>query len=390
MTGTPNDVSVRITSTDCRPGWELTGIALPDPPTGYRVSTEGRVTGEFGFELRFCAWADRHWPPTTDESVTAIVGRQVGTRHRRWDTVIVETTPSALRDRAEFGADTLDSDLLDIIEHAPADWAWYQDALPDPGYPWRYVRESIHRAADRGILETRRDGNRIEIRRIAPYPDWVDRLIAIEHKPDLTASAARALTDQLQRDVATGLADEVWLATAATGDPVEPALLADIPVEAGVLVIEDIDPVTTTVKWHPRSLNVTDPGTTIVDRPTGGEHDQSATRFEYITAAEKATRRTELAERVYGRGWRSYVETMRPDCRYFTVTHTGDGFVPYCVAKGREQRARECASGCPEFEPEPPQWRQQGWPIGGGPGATVKDLLSDRRNRERHRDLEPR
>lgn len=353
------------------------------------MSSEGRPAGEFGFELRFCAWADRHWPPTSDSTRTCIVGRQVGTRRRRWDTVIVETTPASLRDRVAFGADTLDSDLLHVVEHAPADWSWYQDALPKPDYPWRYVREAVHRAADRGILDTRRDGNRIEIRRIAPYPDWVDRLIAIEHKPDLTASAARALTDQLQRDVATGLADEVWLATVATGDRVEPALLADIPVEAGVLVVDSIDPIATTVKWHPRTLDVSDAGTKIVDRATGGTHDQSATKFEYVDAETKATRRTELAERVYGRGWRSYSQTMRPDCRHFTIDHTGDGFVPYCRAKGREQRARECAGSCPEYEPEPPHWRQQDWPIRGGPGTTVKRVLDRRRHRERHRDPDP-
>lgn len=349
------------------------------------MSTEGETTGEFGFELRFCAWADRHWPPDSETDSTCIVGRQVGTQHRRWDTVVVETTTDALDRRAQFGEETLDSDLLHVVQHAPEDWAWYQDALPKPRYPWRYVREAVHRADDRNILDTRRAGNRIEIRRIAPYPDWVDRLVAIEHKPDLTASAARALTDQLQRDVAIGLADEVWLATVATGDRVEPALLADIPVEAGVLIVDGEDPITTSVKWHPRSLEVTEPGTKIVDRPGGGDHDQSATRFEYVDAAEKAKRRTELAERVYGRGWRSYIETMRSDCRHFTVERSGDGFVPYCLAKDREQHARECSGSCPEFEPEPPQWRQRGWPLSGGPGAAVERVLERRRDRERRR-----
>jgi len=31
----------------------------------------------------------------------------------------------------------------------------------------------------------------------------------------------------MERDVALGLADEVWVATAATGERVEPILLAD-------------------------------------------------------------------------------------------------------------------------------------------------------------------
>ncbi|MFB6103886.1 MAG: DUF5787 family protein [Halobacteriaceae archaeon] len=343
-------------------------------------------TGEFGFELRFCAWAERHWPPTGAGENPVVVGRQVGTRRRRWDTVIVEADPDGLADRAAFGAETLDSDLLDVLRHAPEEWAWYRDALPDPGYPWRYVRESIHRASDRGILDTRRDGNRIEIRRIAPYPDWVRRLIAIEHKPDLDASAARALSDQLQRDVALGLADEVWLATRATGDRVEPGLLADIPVEAGVLVVDGTEEFAGAVQWHPRSLAVSAPGTRILDRPAGGDHDRSAVRFEYLNPAAKADRRIELAERVYGRGWRSYIETMRPDCRHFTVERQGPGYVPYCRAKDREQRARECAGSCPDFEPEPPAWRQRDWPLEGGPGKTIRGVLSRRQARRRRVD----
>lgn len=344
------------------------------------------ATGEFGFELRFCAWAERAWPPTGSRHGTVVVGRQVGTRRRRWDTVLVEADPDGLAARAAFGEDTLDSDLLDVVRYAPAEWAWYRDVLPDPGYPWRYVREAIHRASDRGILETRRDGNRIEIRRIAPYPDWVRRLIAIEHKPDLDASAARALSDQLERDVAMGLADEVWLATRATGDRVEPALLADIPVEAGVLVMSGGDDLDATVQWHPRSLAVEAPGTQILDRPGGGAHDRSAARFEYLDPSTKADRRIELAERVYGRGWRSYVETMRPDCRHFSVERRGSGYVPYCGAKQREQRARECAGSCPEFEPEPPAWRQRDWPLSGGPGNAVKRVLARRQARRRSPD----
>ncbi|MFB6218009.1 MAG: DUF5787 family protein [Halobacteriaceae archaeon] len=334
---------------------------------------------EFGFELRVCAWAERNWPPD-GRSPAVVVGRQVGTRRRRWDTVVVETTAEKLQRRANFGADALDSDLLHVVRNAPPDWAWYRDALPDPGYPWRYVRAAVHRAADREVVETRRAGNRIELRRRWAYPDWADRVVAIENKPDLDRSAAADLADQLRRDVALALADEVWVATRATGRRVEPVLLEDLPVEAGVLTLGG----TATVEWHPRTLE--GPGTRILDRPVGGDHDRSAARFEYADPRELAATRREIAERVYGRGWRSYVESMRPDCRHFEVRRAGHGYVPSCAALEREQTAAECAGSCPEFEPEPPAWRTRGWPIEGGPGAAVQRVLARRRARERGRD----
>ncbi|MFC7166540.1 DUF5787 family protein [Halospeciosus flavus] len=332
--------------------------------------TAGDSDHEFGFELRFCAWAERAWDAHAD-SDDFVVARQLGTRGRRWDTVIVESTPEALRERAALGADTLDPDLQFLAEHAPAEWAWYRDALPDPGYPWRYVRQAIHRGAARGVVEKRRNGNRIQIRRVGPYPDWVERLVAVEHKPDLDASAARDLADQLERDVALGLADEVWLATEATGARVEPALLEEMPVEVGILVF---DPVAGDVEvvWYPRSLDPDAPG----ERVRGGES-------ESVDADRKAELRARIAERAYGRGWRHYVDNVRPDCRHFHLRRADTGYVPACGAKGCEQSESECGSSCPEFEPEPPTWRQQGWPVEGGPGKTIQRVLAARRRRER-------
>ncbi|MFB6255963.1 MAG: DUF5787 family protein [Haloplanus sp.] len=323
-------------------------------------------TAEFGFELVTCRWAERAWPPDRGSTAVPVVARQLGTQQRRWDTIVVEADPDALDARAAFGERALDSDLLHVVRNAPAEWAWYRDALPDPGYPWRYVRAAVHRADARGAVETRRDGNRIEIRRVASYPDWVRRIVAIENKPDLDASAARALADQLAHDVATALADEVWVATAATDTTVEPALLADLPVEAGVLVLDVTDTSEARVAWHPARLD-----------PTS---DTS------LSAGEKAAKRLEIAERAYGSGWRSYVETMRPDCRWFELRDRAGAFVPWCAAKSHHQTAAECAGSCSEFQPEPPAWRTRGWPIEGGPGKGIKRLLAARRRRRRYTD----
>ena len=332
---------------------------------------------EFGFELLVCRWAETSWPPESTRRSPVVVSRQLGTQERRWDTVVVECDPAGLAARRRFGERELDSDLLHVVRNAPAEWAWYRDALPHPGYPWRYVRAAVHRAADREVVETRRRGNRIEIRRVAPYPDWVERIVAVENKPDLDASAARALSGQLEHDVETALADEVWVATESTGSRIEPALLEDLPVDVGILTLSFDDDVaaageeggaesdpTGTVEWYPSEVTPADAG----------------------RDAERRRRRLELAERAYGRGWRSYHETMRPDCRHFELRRFGRALVPHCAAKRRSQTAAECAGSCPEFEPEPPAWRSRGWPIEGGPGKGIKRLLRRRRERIRERE----
>lgn len=339
-----------------------------------------RADSEFIFELGVCGWAERHWPPTgaLDADTTVLVARQLGTKRRRWDTIVIEADREQLARRARFGSRRLDSDLLGVVRNAPAEWTWYRDALPEPDYPWRYVREAIHRAADRGIIETRRRNNRIECRRTWTYPNWVERIVAIENKPDLDASAARALAGQIERDVALSLCDEVWVATASTDSSIEPILLEDFPVEAGVLVFDEGGG-GAQVAWHPRRLAVDQPGTRIVDRGT----EKRAATFEYLGSDWKADKRLALAERAYERGWRSYVDTMRPDCRHFELRMDGRTTLPWCAAKERNQNAAECAGSCSEYEPEPPGWRSHGWPIEGGPGKGIKRLLA--RRRERHR-----
>ena len=329
---------------------------------------------EFGYELLVCRYAELAWYPDGDPRPT-IVSRQLGTQRRRWDTVVIEVDPEAFAARRALDDRGLDSDLLHVVRDAPEAWEWYRDALPDPGYPWRYVRQAVHRAAGRDLIEKRRRGNRIEIRRIEPYPDWVDRIVAIENKPDLDRSAADALADQLAHDVETALADEVWLATEATGARVEPALLRSMPVEAGVLTTGfaeaehgadgfAVDASDATVDWLPSDLAPSE--------PTSRD-------------SETATRRLEIAERAYGKGWRSYHDTMRPDCRHFELRRAGRALVPHCAAKGRFPTARECSGTCPKFSPEPPAWRTNGWPIEGGPGKGLQALLKRRRERVRDR-----
>lgn len=344
------------------------------------------VDSEFGFELQVCQWAERHWPPNeADTDGPIIVARQLGTQHRRWDTVVIECDPDALAQRATFGSDRLDSDILHVVRNAPPEFTWYREALPDPGYPWRYVRDAVHRAADRGIIETDRKGNRIHLRRKWAYPDWVNRIIAIENKPDLGASAASALSNQLEYDVALGLADAVWVATQSTDERVEPIFFADLPTKVGTFTVDVNSDGLLNVEAHllARRLNVCEPGIRITDRSSRSTNSGPAVSFEYVDPKWKQTKRLEIAERAYERGWRSYVDSMRPDCQYFTVEFADGVHRPFCTAKDRHQTAAECSGECGQFEPEPPNWRQYGWPIQGGPGVGIKQILAARRRRHR-------
>jgi hypothetical protein len=334
---------------------------------------------EFGYELLVCRYAELAWRPD-DERVPVLVSRQLGTKRRRWDTVVLEVDPEGFTTRRAFGEDAIDADLLHVVRHAPATWTWYRDALPDPGYPWRYVREAVHRAAARDLVETRRRSNRIEIQRVRPYPDWVRRIVAVENKPDLDRSAADALADQLAHDVETALADEVWLATEATGEDIEPALLRSMPVEAGILTTRFGAAATDDTTGGP----VVDADAAVVDwlpsdlAPTGTRERD----------AETIATRLALAERAYGKGWRSYHDTMRPDCRHFEVCGAGRALVPHCAVKDRLPTARECSGSCPSFSPEPPPWRTKGWPIEGGPGKGIQAVLDRRRDRVRRRSVD--
>ena len=62
---------------------------------------------EFAFELRVCQWAEREWLPRREDSAV-LVARQLGTKYRRWDTLVLECDPDGLARRGEFGASAFD------------------------------------------------------------------------------------------------------------------------------------------------------------------------------------------------------------------------------------------------------------------------------------------
>jgi len=72
---------------------------------------------EFGYELLVCRYAELAWYPGEGPR-PAVVARQLGTKERRWDTVVIEVDPAAFAARRAFGDRTIDSDLH-VVRHAP-------------------------------------------------------------------------------------------------------------------------------------------------------------------------------------------------------------------------------------------------------------------------------
>jgi len=139
--------------------------------------------------------------------------------------------------------------------------------------------------------------------------------------------------------------------------------------------------------------------TTAADTAAGPVVDTDAAAVDWLPSdlaptgtrerdAETVATRLALAERAYGKGWRSYHDTMRPDCRHFELRRAGRALVPHCAAKDRLPTARECSGSCPSFSPEPPPWRTKGWPIEGGPGKGIQAVLDRRRDRVRRRSAD--
>jgi len=88
-----------------------------------------------------CRYAELAWYPGEGPR-PAVVARQLGTKERRWDTVVIEVDPAAFGRRA-FGDRTIDSDLLHVVRHAPASGRGTATRSRIPAIPWRYVRRAV-------------------------------------------------------------------------------------------------------------------------------------------------------------------------------------------------------------------------------------------------------
>ncbi|WP_340098387.1 DUF5787 family protein [Salinibaculum salinum] len=280
---------------------------------------------EFAFELALCA----HFERERD----AIVSRQLGTAihdRRILDTLLVEPGPG-FDERAAITSERIPLPAIES-DVGPGSARFWKDAFDC--HPDR-ARSLVEWAVDVGFFERERRSGRTYVRQTTRYPDdWFDRIVGIENKPDLGRPGA--LETQLLTDVTLALVDEVVLATESH---VTGAHLNRIPEAVGVWRFDPESGERTVIR-EAEPLPTDEAGIEIVERTS------ARTEIRVATAAEKARARCRVAERAYGKGWRTF---DFPDCA--RVAPDDDG-LPYCPYKERVVRpATDCGPACGGHDP---------------------------------------
>ncbi len=287
---------------------------------------------EFAFELALCAHLEAGFD--------GIVSRQLGAStggNRVIDVACIEPGPG-FDDRARITPETIPDTAIESRVGAGEARYWKDcfDCHPD------HARSVTDRAIEIGFFESERRGGREYVRQVARYPeDWFGRIVGIENKPDLGTPGD--LENQLRTDASLGLFDTAILATASH---VTGAHLNRIPEEIGVW---RFDPETETreVVREPTPLAPAEPGIEPLDRGA------TKTDVRVVSVAEKARTRRRLAERAYGKGWRTY---EFPPCEKIEPrAYAGTNELPFCRWKGRfVHPAAECGISCPGHDPDDP------------------------------------
>lgn len=286
---------------------------------------------EYAFELALCAFLERE----TDD----LLARQLGvSRHGRRvvDVVAVRPGPAVEARRA------LTDQRIPVA-------AIESDVGPGRARHWRSAfachperaNRAMERAVEIGFFERERRDGREYVRQTVRYPDWFGRIRGVENKPDLGTPGA--LETQLRKDVSLAALDEVVVATESY---VTRAHLNRLPAEVGVWRFDPETPAMTVVR-EPTRLPVTEPGIELVARHPG------RAEIRPVTASAKARLRRRVAERAYGKGWRTWTF---PGCeRCQADTYAGTAGLPHCTWHGRlVHPAEECGERCPEFTPAAP------------------------------------
>jgi hypothetical protein len=279
---------------------------------------------EFAFELALCA----HLEQQRDTLVSRQLGASVHGR-RVLDTVLVDPGPD-FDERAAITSETIPPAAVesDVGTGRARFWKGAVDTHPER------AREVVERAIELGFFERERATGRLEVRQTARYPDrWFDRIIGVENKPDLARPGA--LETQLLTDVELGLVDEVVLATASH---VTGAHLNRIPDAVGVW---HFDPATgeREVIRASTPLPTDEAGVEIIERSS------ARTEVRVATAEEKRRARRRVAERAYGKGWRTL---DMPACARVDP----ENGLPYCPYRERVVRpASDCGEACGGYDP---------------------------------------
>ena len=287
---------------------------------------------EFAFELALCAHLEAERE--------AVVARQLGTAlhgSRVMDVVVVDPGPGFDR-RAAITAETIPDPAIES-DVGPGEARYWKPAFDI--HPDR-AESVVERAVDLGFFERERRGGRTYVRQTARYPeDWFGHLLGVENKPDL--SRPGDLQRQLRTDVSLGLLDAVVVATESY---VTGAHRNRIPDAVGIWRF-DPDSGERDVVREPSPLTTDGPGIEVC------EQTPARTDVEPVTAAEIRRHRRRVAERAYGKGWRTY---DLPECTEARAeSQFGSDGLPYCAWKDRfVDAASECGPDCPGYDPADP------------------------------------
>jgi len=297
---------------------------------------------EYAFELRLCAHLETAGSVPGVGRPPGVVARQLGTSvhaagGRIVDAVCVLPGPE-FDDRVTLTSDTVPPAVLD----AAVPVGEYERVTRVFDGPPERARAVAERGADAGVLDvTRRDGQRV-VRQVARYPDWVGGLVGVENKPDLGRPGDLEL--QLRHDASLGVLDH---AVVATESHVTRAHLNRLPDEVGVWRVDFDRGEPVEVVRAPDRLDSAGPGLEVLDE------QPARTDVRPVTAGEKARQRRRVAERAYGKGWRTF---DLPACARASTDGAGDATLPYCEHFERVvDPASECGPDCPGFrESDPP------------------------------------
>ncbi|TYL38403.1 hypothetical protein CV102_11365 [Natronococcus pandeyae] len=286
---------------------------------------------EFAFELELCA----HLESRREELLARQLGASVADPGGRiLDVVCIEPGPE-FDDRAAITPEPIPGAAIDAAVGTGRARYW-KDAFDC--HPER-ARRATERALEIGFFERDRRNGRDYVRQVARYPDWYGRIVGIENKPDLGRPGD--LEAQLRTDVSLGLVDEVVLATESY---VTGAHRNRIPDEVGIWRVHREDGAVQEVEV------VRDPSPLAVDEPgiEPLESHPARTDIAVVSPAEKARVRRRIAERAYGKGWRTYAF---PDCAACRADDSGGATLPHCEWAERVVDAgSDCGTACPGYE----------------------------------------
>ncbi|MFC7070374.1 DUF5787 family protein [Halobaculum lipolyticum] len=277
---------------------------------------------EFAFELALCAHLER----ATDWVVARQLGGAVAAPGSRVVDVVGVVPGPAFDDRARITDRTIPPAAVEapvgVGEALPV--ASAVDAHPDR------ARGVVDAAVDCGFFAEERRGGRRYVRKATRYPDdWFGELVAVENKPDLGRPGD--LERQLRVDASLALFDRVVLATESH---VTGAHLNRIPEAVGVWRFRP-DAGEREVVREPTPLDSDAAGVELLAEHPG------RTDVALVGAAEKARKRRRIAERAYGKGWRTYEFPACANC-----SADGDG-LPNCAHFDRVvDPASDCGESC--------------------------------------------